>query len=364
MSGAPPLIDRGVAERVAQTTIAALGGGANGRRRYAEDEIEAACVEAIALASALSGLAPVADRPPAELLDRRAWARNAIDTLAVAAAALQARAPAGLGLPPPLVPAATRAVGVAVGIEAGAAAGFAATRVLAQYDLALFEAGRPARLLFVGENLGAACHELEAEPRLFLRWIALHETTHVLQLQGVAWLAPHLRGLALGLLDAAVGGLERRGLGELAGRLLRAPGELVRAVLRGELVLVLADPAQRRALDRLQATMSVIEGHAEHVMDAGAPELGPGIGELRRRLDERRSRSGGLGELVGRLLGLELKLRQYEHGRRFCETIVAEAGEPGLRRLWRSPADLPDLGEIEHPRRWLERVAGASAGAR
>ncbi len=107
--------------------------------------------------------------------------------------------------------------------------------------------------------------------------------------------------------------------------------------------------------------MSVIEGHAEHVMDACAADHGPELAELRRRLEERRARRGGLGDLIARLLGMDLKLRQYEAGKAFCDAVVDEAGTDALRIVWRSAADLPDLAELEAPRRWLERVAAVPA---
>ena len=109
--------------------------------------------------------------------------------------------------------------------------------------------------------------------------------------------------------------------------------------------------------------MSVVEGHAEHVMDACA-EHEPGLAELRAAVDERRGRRGGMADVIGRLLGIEVKLRQYRVGKQFWDTIVASRGEEALELVWSSPAALPDLGELEDPERWLERVlepAGAHA---
>jgi putative hydrolase len=137
----------------------------------------------------------------------------------------------------------------------------------------------------------------------------------------------------------------------------------VRAVLRGELTRLLGDPKRRATLDRLQATMSVVEGHAEHVMDASAAALGLELTELRRRLNARRERRGGLGDLLARLLGLDLKLRQYELGKAFCDGVAAEAGAEGLRLVWGPAADLPPVYELERPRAWLERVDRAPAVA-
>ena len=359
MSG---VVDWGLADHVAGAMIAGLPGrGGEIVVGYTPAEVDAACAEAIRTAAAYAGLGEVTDPPVPELVDRRAWARNALSTLAEAAAPVEERLASELELPGPLGGLARRGVGAAIGAEAGVAAGFAAKRVLGQYDVALVGPARPARLLFVAENMEGARHNLEADRDLFLRWVALHETTHVIQFERVDWLAAHLRALAGGLIEGAADGLDAGSLVAFAKRLLRDPRDLVRALLRGELSRLLADPERRRLLDRLQATMSVIEGHAEHVMDAAATDLGPGLAELRRRLDERRARRGGLGELIARLLGMELKLRQYELGKAFCDAVVAEAGPEGLRTVWRSPDDLPDLGELEAPHRWLERVAPVPA---
>ncbi len=197
--------------------------------------------------------------------------------------------------------------------------------------MALFGPGRPARLLFVPANLEAARRSLDAERELFLRWVALHETTHVIQFERVEWLTAHLRGLAASLIAGAAEGFDAGALARLGRRLVRDPRELVRAALRGELARTLADPARRSTFDRLQATMTVIEGHAEHVMDACAAMLDPGLGELRRRLDARRAARSGLGDLIARLLGIDLKLRQYQRGKAFCDRVADEAGPEALR---------------------------------
>ncbi len=357
------VVDWGLAERVAGGLIAGLPGRGDPPSfgGYSAVEVEVACSEAIETAAAYAGLGAVADPPTPELVDRRAWARNALATLAVAAAPIEERVAAELNLPGPLGTVARRGLGAAVGAEAGVAAGYAAKRVLGQYDVSLVGPARPARLLFVAENMDAARRNLNADPAIFLRWVALHETTHVIQFERVDWLAAHMRALAAGLIEGAAEGLDGNALAATGRRLLREPRVLLRALLNGELSRLLADPERRRLLDRLQATMSVIEGHAEHVMDAAASDLGPELAELRRRLDERRARRNGLGDLIARLLGMDLKLRQYELGKAFCDAVVDEAGAGALRAVWRSPADLPDLAELERPQRWLERVAAVPA---
>jgi putative hydrolase len=105
--------------------------------------------------------------------------------------------------------------------------------------------------------------------------------------------------------------------------------------------------------------MAVIEGHAEHVMDAVAPDLLPSLPRLRAALDRRRRSQSGLSRLVARLLGLDLKLRQYEQGKRFCDAVVEEGGPDALAHVFSAPEALPTLQELDQPARWLERTGAA-----
>jgi putative hydrolase len=106
--------------------------------------------------------------------------------------------------------------------------------------------------------------------------------------------------------------------------------------------------------------MAVIEGHAEHVMDAVAPDLVPSLDRLRASIDRRRRSQSGLSRLVARLLGLDLKLRQYEQGKRFCDAVVAQGGVAALHHVFSGPEALPTLAELDNPLAWLQRTAAAS----
>ena len=164
-----PVVDWGLAERAASTVIAGLpglpGGGEPPARRLRRGRGRGRVrARRSRPPPPTPGSAPVAAPPAPELVDRREWARNALATLAEAARPLEARL---AGRPRPPGPARrgspARGVGRRVGAEAGLAAGYAARRVLGQYDVALFGPGRPARLLFVAENLEAARRELDAD---------------------------------------------------------------------------------------------------------------------------------------------------------------------------------------------------------
>jgi coenzyme F420 biosynthesis associated uncharacterized protein len=310
---------------------------------------------------AYTGLEPARPLPDPEGISRREWVASNVDSMRQLLDPVLERAGSGLG---PLKPAMQIAVGLVLSTEVGVVVGYLAQRVLGQYELVLLDEAvedRPPRLLFVLPNLGQAVQAFGAEEEEFMTWVTLHEVTHAVQFAGVPWLHPHVAGLVRELLQSAELRIETP-------RKLRLPtAEEVRRVGRalrsGDLISIVTTKAERDTLDRVQAVMAVIEGHAEHVMDAVAPDLLPSLPSLRAALDRRRKSQSGLSRLVARLLGLELKLRQYERGKFFCDAVAREAGPEALRHVFSGPEALPSLAELEDPRGWLERN-GLSAPAR
>jgi|SRR5215212_2993430 len=348
------LVDWGLAERIA----AAVGGDAGGAARSARVD-ETAVREAIAEISApVRGYTSLESRevvPEAEALERADWSRLGLGTLREVAAELERELAGRIGLSGPLGGLARVAAAAAAAAEAGVAVGYASRRVLGQYDVSLGPTSRPPRLVFVAPNIAAVASELKVPQNLFLRWIAMHELTHALQFGSVEWLLPHIRQQVRQLTGAASARLEPQSLSHLGMRLLREPRAAVRALLRGDLPRLIAGPEQAEVIDRLQATMAVIEGYAEHVMDAVGATLDPGYRRLRAQLDRRRH-SHGLADVIARLLGLELKLRQYRVGKEFCDDVVAAEGLEALNAVWESPEMLPTLAELEDPRAWSRRT--------
>jgi coenzyme F420 biosynthesis associated uncharacterized protein len=301
-----------------------------------------------------TGLVPAGPLPAPEGVSRREWiASNIASTRALIEPMLE-RITERLG---PVKPAAQLWLGVTGSSEIGILVGYLAQRVLGQYELVLLREraeGRPPRLLFVMPNLAESVKRFEADEREFITWVALHEVTHAVQFGGVPWLQDYLGGLISELLESAEQRMTRRRRLHLPDR---ATLERVgRAVLKADLLGMVASEPERAVMDRAQAVMSVIEGHAEHVMDAVAPELLPSLPELRRAIDERRSVQSPFGRLVSRLLGLEMKLKQYERGKIFCDEIVRVSGRIALLHLFSAPEALPTLAEIDDPAAWLRRV--------
>jgi coenzyme F420 biosynthesis associated uncharacterized protein len=353
-------VDWGLAQRVA--TGVAGGGPASGH--FSADAVESACADAEALVVEYTRLTPERPLPRPEMVDRSEWTRVGLRTLRELSHAFEERVAGGMKAPGPLGGIARSMAGAAAGAEAGVAVGYGARKVLGQYDVALVASDREPRLLFVGPNLASTHAELGEAPELFLRWIAIHETTHAVQFTSVPWLRTHLADLLERLIQGASAQIEGASLQALAKRLFRTdPRRTIRSLLQGDLARIMAGPEQARVLDQLQSAMSVIEGHAEHVMDAAAAETDPGCTRLRERLDARRARRGGLGEVISRLLGMELKLRQYRLGKAFCDAVVENSGMDGLNRVWSGPGALPSNEELERPELWLERMSTSAVPA-
>jgi coenzyme F420 biosynthesis associated uncharacterized protein len=319
-----------------------------------EADLGALATESERRVRAYTGLRPARPLPPPEGIQRDEWIATNIKAMRKLLDPVLERAGEGLG---PLRPAVQLALGLVVTTEVSVVLGYLAQRVLGQYELVLLDEAAdptPPRLLFVLPNLGQAVRMFGAEEDEFMTWVALHEVTHAVQFAGVPWLHGHVAGLVQELLKSAELRIDSE-------RKLRLPSgtemRRVAAALRhGDLISVFTTSAERETLDRVQAVMAVIEGHAEHVMDAVAPDLIPSLPKLRAALDRRRKTQSGLSRLFARLLGLELKLRQYEQGKHFCDAIVDRAGTPALVHVFSEPAALPTLIELRDPGRWLRRV--------
>jgi coenzyme F420 biosynthesis associated uncharacterized protein len=347
------LVDWSLAERIA----GALG-GSGPQWDGGEEELRAESDRAAELVRHYTGLKPRGGVPAAELVDRAEWASVNLESFQDLSARVEEHLEQRMeeggkgsgGLQRTIVRAAT-------GAEVGLAVGYLSQRVIGQYDVALIGPARAPRLLFVGPNLSAARDRLDVDRDLFLRWIALHETTHAVHFASVPWLREHIGGIAEELFEKAAVEVKP---GELLGKLARMnPKELVRSATNGELATLLWPEPQRLLVEKLTATMTLVEGYAEHVMDAVGDQLDPGYTDLRRALDRDRERRGLLDSIVSKLLGLDMKLAQYRRGKAFCDEVVRAHGIRTLNRAWKGPDSLPRPDELDSPSDWVERVGAA-----
>jgi coenzyme F420 biosynthesis associated uncharacterized protein len=311
--------------------------------------------------AAYTRLEPATPVPAPELLSREEWAAVNLETLAGLLDPVAERLEGRMEFAGPLAGVLKAGASATLAAEVGLVMGYLSTRVLGQYDVSLLSGEAPPRLLFVAPNLRKAVRELEVEADPFHRWICAHELTHVFQFQGVPWLREHMRGMVREYLSTVDVRIE----GGAAGGLPSMPdlGQLVERFREGGLAALVQTREQRALMARIQAAMAVIEGYSEHVMDEIARNTIPDHERLRSAMDARRRSRSAPQRIVERLLGFDIKLRQYELGKRFCDAVAESAGIEGLNRVWESPEALPTTEELEAPETWLERLGPAPAAA-
>ncbi|MEW2520029.1 zinc-dependent metalloprotease [Actinacidiphila alni] len=281
--------------------------------------------------------------------------------------------------------------GKVTGVEVGMLLSFLSSRVLGQYETFApptreLPAGpakpgpgesRAGRLLLVAPNIVHVERELDVDPHDFRLWVCLHEETHRTQFSAVPWLRDHIENeiqsfLGETELDASTviervreavqsftgsGGGKEEDAADPAG----AADGASRDEDGRSLVDLVQTPTQREILARLTAVMSLLEGHADYVMDGVGPDVVPSVAEIREKFSQRRaSGAGRLDQALRRLLGLDAKLRQYRDGERFVRAVVKEVGMDGFNRVWTSPNTLPTKSEIAKPAEWVARVHSRS----
>ncbi|GAA4810847.1 zinc-dependent metalloprotease [Actinomycetospora chlora] len=298
----------------------------------------------------LTGMGAGLPVPEADVVDRPDWIRSAVDGVATLLDDVPGpRRPEGL-----VGDAVGRVTRSAAGLQMGTLLAFLGSRVLGQYD-PFGGPERAGRLLLVAPNVVAAQRALDVDGDDFALWVCLHEATHRLQFTAVPWLRDHFRGEVA----TFAGNID----GSASGAVDRLP-EILKALRRERptdglaLVEMFQGPEQRAVLDRLLALTTLLEGHAEHVMDAVGPAVVPSVATIRARFTTRRRGGGLVDRLLRTLLGVDAKIRQYEQGRVFVDQVVDTVGLPGLNAVWTSPDTLPRRAEITDPAAWVARVHG------
>jgi coenzyme F420 biosynthesis associated uncharacterized protein len=289
-----------------------------------------------------TGLEAGARTAPVLVVDRPAWIQANADGFATLLTPIIDKMTEKRGQPGAI----TQAVGSKVtAAEVGGLLGFMSSRVLGQFDPFHEPNGR---LLLVAPNVVHVERELGVDPTDFRLWVCLHEETHRVQFTAVPWMRDHLFSEFASLAET----VEPQ-------RLLDDGLKRISEALKGgsvSLIDLMGTPEQKAILDRVTAVMSLLEGHADVVMDGVGPGVIPSVGRIRRTFDERRKGVGTLDRLLRRLLGLEAKMAQYRDGARFVRAVVDKVGMSEFNAVWAAPENLPSRTEIDDADAWIARV--------
>ena len=313
-------------------------------RRQVVDNLASAAKAAEPPVRDVTGLHTDGVVPDARIVDRRGWIRAATESMRVMTG--------GTDKPRGVIS------GRVTGAQTGAVLAFVASGILGQYDpFAASDDG--GALLLVYPNVIAVERQLRVEPSDFRLWVCLHEVTHRVQFTANPWL-PGYMSQALGVLTGEGSDDVARVVGRLAD-FARSRGDASHedphsTGIIGLLRAVQSEP-QREALDQLLVLGTLLEGHADHVMDAVGPVVVPSVSTIRSRFDERRNRKQPpLQRLLRALLGIDAKLSQYTRGKAFVDHVVGRVGMERFNTVWTGPDTLPRPLEIEYPQRWIDRV--------
>ena len=277
-----------------------------------------------------------------QVVDRPEWIRSNIDSFRRISDPLTERLDKGSAW-------AKEIGGRATGVQLGLVLGFVGSRVLGQFEI--FTPDDP-RLLLVAPNIVSVERQLGAVERDFRLWVCVHEQTHRIQFAAAPWLSDYMLTNIheyMELSDMSTADLMRR------------LGNAVKAV-RGDsepdgIVGALQSPAQKAVFDRLTAVMSLLEGHADVVMDEVGPQAIPTVRFIRGAFQQRRAEgASGWEGFLRKVLGMDLKARQYAQGATFVRAVLADGGMPRLNQVWEGPENLPSRAEIENPQAWLQRL--------
>ena len=301
------------------------------------------------------------------VVDRARWSATNLAMMAGVAGPAMAEAARGL----PVTPAAQ--VGAAA--EVAAMMAVLAPRVLGQFDpysqLGRSEPGPGAAgdaaqgvLLLVAPNIAEVERKLDVDHQGFRLWVCLHEQTHGLQFAAAPWLAPYMYGQIQGLMSAVTGRTAELAEGRVWQRFVQLL-KLARDVFNGVIntnapgpMEALLGPVHAEALGTITATMALLEGHADVMMDEVGPEVIPTLATIRERFEKRREGEGQAkaGVLLRRAMGMDAKLAQYRDGAVFVRGVEKLAGRDGLNEIWAGPQNLPSPAEIASPGAWVRRV--------
>jgi coenzyme F420 biosynthesis associated uncharacterized protein len=307
------------------------------------EELRADANRSTGLVRDFTGLQAATDTAPVVVVDRAGWVQANADGFATILAPIVDKL-AGAKEPSRV----TQAVGSRVtGAEVGGLLGFLAGKVLGQFDPFFAPSGR---LLLVAPNIVHVERELDVVPRDFRLWVCLHEETHRVQFTATPWLTDHLLGEMHSIADS----IEPSGI--LDDGLSRLTEALKGGARGGSLLDVVSTPEQKEIVDRVTGVMSLLEGHADVVMDGVGPSVIPTVADIRKRFTKRRKGVGVVDRTLRRLLGLDAKMAQYRDGAKFVRAVVDKAGMAEFNAVWERADNLPTKAEIEDPRAWISRV--------
>ena len=312
----------------------------------AQAELADAAVRAEGPVREVTGLADGLRVPSALVVDRRGWVDAASQSMRSMLDGDGDESGGGLS-------------GKVGGLQAGGLLAFLAGAILGQYDPFTPSGSdssgpqNPGVLMLVTPNIIAVERSLRVVPSDFRLWVCLHEVTHRVQFSANPWLRQYmLDNIAVLTSDA----------GESVTDVVARINSAVRGGAKREkgvigVMQMLQTPKQYEAFTRMMMLGTLLEGHADHVMDAVGPAQVPTVEQIRASFDKRRTAPRNpVQRIIRALIGMDAKLAQYIRGKAFVDEVVGTVGMERFNTIWTNAETLPRPDEIDEPSRWIARV--------
>ena len=327
--------------------------------RYTRDQAYAEIADAALRAEGpvreVTGLADGLRVPTARILDRTEW---------VDAASVSMHSMLGGGGDSAVDDDAGRvtrfidgAAGKVGGLQAGGLLAFLSGAILGQYDPFTPDpdTGEPGVLMVVAPNVVAVERALKVVPSDFRLWVCLHEVTHRVQFSANPWLRQYMVD-NLDVLTSDTGESSAETITRIT-TALRSRNDPGREKGIIGAMQLLQTPEQYDAFTRMMMLGTLLEGHADHVMDAVGPAQVPTVETIRAAFDRRRSGPRSpIQRIIRALIGMDAKIAQYVRGKAFVDAVVSTVGMEQFNAIWTSPETMPRTAEIDDPQLWIARV--------
>lgn len=254
--------------------------------------------------------------------------------------------------------------GASSGVEMGVIMAFLADKVLGQFEpfCSLGEGPSGGRLMLVAPNIVKVRQEINVDAADFRMWVCLHEQTHRVQFNAAPWLqdfmASRIREFSGSLFASAsdMGSRFKDALTSTAAELTGKETKEKDANLPAQKLRRVLNEREAKLFSDLTAVMSLLEGHANVVMDAVDSSIVPSVKTIRRRFSNRSANLNAVEKFLRKIIGLETKMRQYQDGQKFVQAVVDEVGMEQFNRVWEGPENLPSEAEIHDYQAWIARL--------
>ncbi|HEX5631244.1 MAG TPA: zinc-dependent metalloprotease [Acidimicrobiia bacterium] len=334
--------------RLAREIAESAAGVAEPVDPWLDEEYRDLSATAVRYVDGASPLDPVSAAEAPRILDRRAWAGDATESLAYIAEPLAAK----LGNFGPGAEMAQMLAPALIGLQMGGMIGALSHRVMGGFDLGL-PPGRVATPAYLVPNIEDFAGEHDLDRRQVRLWAAMHETTHVAAM-AVPWVRQH----AIAAMTSFVESLEvdEEAIAERMA-VLQDPEALQKMVEGGAgMPPLLAARGGDQHLTDARTLMAIAAGYADFLIDRNLSDLLPGVAAVREAIDRRRIEPSPGEVMLSQMIGMQPDPGSERRGHDFCLEVGRRWGDEAVHRLWDGPATLPRAGDLEDPVAWAARA--------